>query len=692
MESGMPNIAAGGKRKRDGFLSEEEVKDNLKVSQRWQQPSVRTDNSTHEGYQYPQFQGPMVESWIRMQQQQKTDVAATASLPVLNMEQRIMAAAVLQDLRSSPAMFFLQRQLQQQVKYEIQQQQPSCSETVAQLPMPTNTSATRCLREHSPNQSAQSAGHPPSPIQTSSPCVESDFHNGSSISSSSSPYADLPNATVLHTCKTPVSQLQEMENEVFPSVFTCSLENGFLQQGAHSVKNVLPQQQSSQSSSNVAFQQPSVHHGQSGIIHQQRGGQVLHTGVFQQQQASQYNPQTGSSQPQVGRAPVDGILRHPHPPLSNTSQRVVHEQYANHALQLGSQNRMQSGLQIGLQNGMMQQQCSTECEQKGVGQQCTGHATQHHPGHLYPNSIQNRMPQQEGFSGGNNAMVRELLVPGSWYPSVHEHYMYTGAQSNGTSLQLQRMDMPSTSGSSMGHGSVYSPSITEIGTQSGVTMLPAQLVQCQGVTHRNGDADQELQPQFDIQNPLVSLGSAKASPSISSRLNKVHSLQSEVHGGRLIAQGPYCSASSSRVEPPYNNPSMNTNQGVENSAFLQGAAHFPQKVVRSFTKVYKRGSITRALDVNRFNNYAELRCELAHMFNLECKLEQELGWQLVFLDNENDLLLVGDDPWEVFVSTVRAIRILSPAEVFFYRNEGDSGAMYGSDSGLTSVQHQLDGN
>jgi len=44
------------------------------------------------------------------------------------------------------------------------------------------------------------------------------------------------------------------------------------------------------------------------------------------------------------------------------------------------------------------------------------------------------------------------------------------------------------------------------------------------------------------------------------------------------------------------------------------------------------------------------------------------------------------------VSTVRAIRILSPVEVFFYRNEGDSAAMYGSNSGLTSVQHQLDGN
>jgi hypothetical protein len=34
------------------------------------------------------------------------------------------------------------------------------------------------------------------------------------------------------------------------------------------------------------------------------------------------------------------------------------------------------------------------------------------------------------------------------------------------------------------------------------------------------------------------------------------------------------------------------------------------------------------------------------MFNLEGQLEQKHGWQLVFADNENDLLLVGDDPWE----------------------------------------------
>jgi hypothetical protein len=65
---------------------------------------------------------------------------------------------------------------------------------------------------------------------------------------------------------------------------------------------------------------------------------------------------------------------------------------------------------------------------------------------------------------------------------------------------------------------------------------------------------------------------------------------------------------------------------------------------------------------------------------------------MVKLQHLDQIILLVAWCYRVFVSTVRAIRILSPAEVFFYRNEGDSGAMYGSDSGLTSVQHQLDGN
>jgi len=35
------------------------------------------------------------------------------------------------------------------------------------------------------------------------------------------------------------------------------------------------------------------------------------------------------------------------------------------------------------------------------------------------------------------------------------------------------------------------------------------------------------------------------------------------------------------------------------------------------------------------------------MFKLEGLLEDpQSGWQLVFVDNEKDTLLVGDDPWE----------------------------------------------
>ncbi|KAL0328987.1 UNVERIFIED_CONTAM: Auxin response factor 6 [Sesamum calycinum] len=39
------------------------------------------------------------------------------------------------------------------------------------------------------------------------------------------------------------------------------------------------------------------------------------------------------------------------------------------------------------------------------------------------------------------------------------------------------------------------------------------------------------------------------------------------------------------------------------------------------------------------------------------------GWQLVFVDRENDVLLLGDDPWQEFVNSVWCIKILSPQEV-----------------------------
>ncbi|XP_076938345.1 auxin response factor 8-like [Bidens hawaiensis] len=86
---------------------------------------------------------------------------------------------------------------------------------------------------------------------------------------------------------------------------------------------------------------------------------------------------------------------------------------------------------------------------------------------------------------------------------------------------------------------------------------------------------------------------------------------------------------------------------------------------RTFVKVYKSGCVGRSLDISRFNSYHELRHELGQMFGIEGLLEdpQRSGWQLVFVDRENDVLLLGDDPWEAFVNSVWYIKILSPEDV-----------------------------
>jgi hypothetical protein len=82
-------------------------------------------------------------------------------------------------------------------------------------------------------------------------------------------------------------------------------------------------------------------------------------------------------------------------------------------------------------------------------------------------------------------------------------------------------------------------------------------------------------------------------------------------------------------------------------------------------QVYKSGTYGRSLDITRFSSYHELRRELGRLFGLEGQLENPLrsGWQLVFVDREDDVLLVGDDPWQEFVNSVSCIKILSPQEV-----------------------------
>ncbi|XP_019460128.1 PREDICTED: auxin response factor 6-like isoform X2 [Lupinus angustifolius] len=120
------------------------------------------------------------------------------------------------------------------------------------------------------------------------------------------------------------------------------------------------------------------------------------------------------------------------------------------------------------------------------------------------------------------------------------------------------------------------------------------------------------------------------------------------------------------------NPVM-TNS-IDESDFLQTPENGGQgnSPIKTFVKVYKSGTFGRSLDISKFTNYHELRSELARMFGLGSELEDPVrsGWQLVFVDRENDVLLLGDGPWPDFVNSVWCIKILSPHEVQQMGNNG----------------------
>ncbi|MED6118353.1 hypothetical protein PIB30_002062 [Stylosanthes scabra] len=104
---------------------------------------------------------------------------------------------------------------------------------------------------------------------------------------------------------------------------------------------------------------------------------------------------------------------------------------------------------------------------------------------------------------------------------------------------------------------------------------------------------------------------------------------------------------------------------LQNNSRPQVAAKAPPR--RTYTKVQRAGSVGRSIDVTAFKNYEELIHAIESMFGLEGLLNDTKGrdseWKLVYVDYENDVLLVGDDPWGEFVACVRCIRILSPTEV-----------------------------
>ncbi|KAK3183239.1 hypothetical protein Dsin_030525 [Dipteronia sinensis] len=91
----------------------------------------------------------------------------------------------------------------------------------------------------------------------------------------------------------------------------------------------------------------------------------------------------------------------------------------------------------------------------------------------------------------------------------------------------------------------------------------------------------------------------------------------------------------------------------------------PQSVsARSCTKVHKQGiALGRSVDLSKFNNYDELIAELDQLFEFGGELMAPKNWLIVYTDDEGDMMLVGDDPWQEFCVMVRKIYIYTREEV-----------------------------
>lgn len=85
---------------------------------------------------------------------------------------------------------------------------------------------------------------------------------------------------------------------------------------------------------------------------------------------------------------------------------------------------------------------------------------------------------------------------------------------------------------------------------------------------------------------------------------------------------------------------------------------------RSRTKVQMQGiAVGRAVDLTVLKGYDELIDELEAMFEIKGELHPRNEWEIVFTDDEGDMMLMGDDPWPEFCNMVKRILICSSQDV-----------------------------
>ncbi|XP_023644042.1 auxin response factor 1 isoform X2 [Capsella rubella] len=114
-----------------------------------------------------------------------------------------------------------------------------------------------------------------------------------------------------------------------------------------------------------------------------------------------------------------------------------------------------------------------------------------------------------------------------------------------------------------------------------------------------------------------------------------------------------------------NQSDIPSGSGDPEKSSLRSPQESQSRQIRSCTKVHMQGSaVGRAVDLTRSECYEDLFKKLEEMFDIKGELiESTKKWQVVYTDDEDDMMMVGDDPWNEFCGMVRKIFIYTPEEV-----------------------------
>ncbi|CAH2044445.1 unnamed protein product [Thlaspi arvense] len=83
-----------------------------------------------------------------------------------------------------------------------------------------------------------------------------------------------------------------------------------------------------------------------------------------------------------------------------------------------------------------------------------------------------------------------------------------------------------------------------------------------------------------------------------------------------------------------------------------------------YVKINMEGvPIGRKVNISAFNNYQQLSHAVDQLFSKKDSSDLNRQYTLVYEDTEGDKVLVGDVPWEMFISTVKRLHVLKTSHI-----------------------------